>query len=117
VPFFLKQADAGIPDMIDHIAHAAEIVGIENVGIGTDWGFWTTDFPVELRPRAMQSFAATSGFRPEDGLVLGVGLGPFVEWGDRLEITRELVARSFSDDEIRGLLGDNWLHFLDRSQP
>jgi membrane dipeptidase len=117
VPFFLKQADAGIPDMIDHISHAAGIVGIENVGIGTDWGFWTTDFPAELRPRAMRSFAATSGFRPEDGLELGVGLGPFVEWGDRLEITRELVARSFSDDEIRGLLGDNWLRFLDRSQP
>ncbi len=116
VPFFLKQADAGIPDMVDHIAHAAEIVGIENVGIGTDWGFWTTDFPAELRPRAMQSFAATSGFRPEDGLELGVGLGPFVEWGDRPAITRELVTRSFSDDEIRGLLGDNWLRFLDRSR-
>jgi membrane dipeptidase len=115
VPFFLKQADAGIPDMVDHIAHAAELVGIENVGIGTDWGFWSTDWPAELRPRTMQAFAETSGFRPEDGLELGVGLGPFVEWGDRPQITRELVARSFTDAEIRGLLGENWLRFLERT--
>jgi membrane dipeptidase len=117
VPFFLKEVGAGIPDMVDHVVHAAEIVGIENVGVGTDWGFWTTDFPAELRPRAMQEFAATSGFRPEDNLQLGIGLGSFVEWGDRVEITRELVARSFSDQEIQGLLGGNWLSFLDRSQP
>ncbi len=114
VPFFLKRSGAGIPDMVDHISHAAEIVGIERVGIGTDWGFWTTDWPVELRPATMRAFGATSGFRPEDGLELGIGLGPFLEWGDRLHITRELVARSFSDEEIRGLLGDNWLRFLER---
>lgn len=116
VPFFLRHEGADIPDMVDHITHAAEIVGIENVGIGTDWGFWSTDWPAELRPRTMRAFAETSGFRPEDGLKLGVGLGSFVEWGDRLHITRELVARSFTDAEIEGLLGENWLRFLDRSQ-
>lgn len=116
VPFFLKRADAGIADMIDHISHAAGIVGIENVGIGTDWGFWSTDWPAPLRPQTMRAFRGAGGFRPEDGLELGVGLGPFVEWGDRMHITRELVARSFSDVEIRGLLGDNWLRFLERSR-
>ena len=116
VPFFLKQSGAGIPDMVDHIAHAAGIVGIENVGIGTDWGFWSTDWPAELRPQTMRAFSETSGFRPEDGLELGVGLGPFVEWGDRPQITRELVARGFSDAEIQGLLGANWLRYLDRSR-
>jgi membrane dipeptidase len=115
VPFFLKRAGAGIPDMVDHISHAAGIVGIERVGIGTDWGFWTTDWPVELRPATMRAFGATSGFRPEDGLELGIGLGPFLEWGDRLHITRGLVDGGFSDGEIRGLLGDNWLRFLERS--
>lgn len=114
VPFFLKKTGADIPDMVDHISHAAEIVGIENVGIGTDWGFWTTDWPVELRPATMRALGATSGFRPEDSLALGIGLGPFVEWGDRLHLTRGLVAGGFTDDEIRGLLGDNWLRYLER---
>lgn len=114
VPFFLKAADPGIPDVVDHIAHAAEIVGIENVGVGTDWGFWTTDWPAELRPATMRAFRGAGGFRPEDGLELGIGLGPFVEWGDRLHLTRGLVAGGFSDAEISGLLGDNWLRFLER---
>lgn len=46
-----------------HSCFFAMAMVVQNVGIGTDWGFWTTDFPVELRPRAMRSFAATSGFR------------------------------------------------------
>jgi membrane dipeptidase len=114
VPFFLKAADPGIPDVVDHIAHAAEIVGVENVGVGTDWGFWTTDWPAELRSATMRAFRGAGGFRPEDGLELGIGLGPFVEWGDRLHLTRGLVEGGFSDDEITGLLGDNWLRYLER---
>jgi membrane dipeptidase len=115
VPFFLKSSGAAIADAVAHIAHAAEIVGIENVGVGTDWGFWTTDWPAELRPATMRAFRGAGGFRPEDGLELGIGLGPFVEWGDRLHLTRGLVEGGFGDEEIRGLLGDNWLRFLERS--
>jgi membrane dipeptidase len=114
VPFFLKGSDPGIPDVVTHIAHAAEIVGIGNVGIGTDWGFWTTDWPAELRPATMRAFGGAGGFRPEDGLELGIGLGPFLEWGDRLHLTQGLVAGGFSDAEVGGLLGDNWLRFLER---
>lgn len=114
VPFFLKAVDPGIPDVVEHIAHAAEIVGIENVGVGTDWGFWTTDWPADLRPATMRAFRGAGGFRPEDGLELGVGLGPFVEWGDRLHLTRGLLDGGFSDAEISGLLGDNWLRYLER---
>ncbi|MBS1678408.1 MAG: membrane dipeptidase [Actinobacteria bacterium] len=114
VPFFLKAAGAGIPDAVAHVAHAAEIVGIENVGIGTDWGFWTTDWPAELRPATLRALGGAGGFRPEDGLELGIGLGPFVEWGDRLHLTRGLLDGGFSDAEIAGLLGENWLCFLER---
>jgi membrane dipeptidase len=114
VPFFLKASGATIADAVEHIAHAAEIVGIENVGVGTDWGFWTTDWPAELRPATMRAFRGAGGFRPEDGLELGIGLGPFLEWGDRLHLTRGLVAGGFTDEQITGLLGDNWLRYLER---
>ena len=116
VPFFLGKGGGSIADMIEHVAHAAEIVGIDRVGIATDWGFWSTDFPQELHEMTMTHFGATSGFRPQDGLELGVSLDGFVDWEDWPQITRGLLARGFADDEIRGILGGNWLSYLDRAQ-
>jgi membrane dipeptidase len=115
VPSFLGANGAGTAQLADQVAHAAEIVGIERVGIGTDWGFWTLDFPVELRDLALRAFQATSGFRPDD-LELGVALEGFESWGDWPVITRGLAERGFSDEEIRGILGGNWLRFLERVQ-
>lgn len=114
VPYFFRPGDgADIDDMMDHLVHAAELVGVDRVGIATDVGFWSTDFPDELHEQAMHGFRAL-GFRPEDGLELGGSLGEFVHWRDWPHITRGLVARGFGDDEIRGILGANWLRFLER---
>lgn len=113
VPFFLGASGAGPTDVADHVAHAAGIVGIERVGIATDWGFWSLDFPVELRELAMRAFQGTSGFRPDD-LQLGVSLDGFERWQDWPVITRALLAKGFSEEEVRGVLGGNWLRYLER---
>jgi membrane dipeptidase len=115
VPFFLRSdGEADINDMMDHIEHAVKLVGLRRVGIATDWGFWSTDFPRELYEATLDEFASM-GFRPEDGLVMNAKLGDFVRWEDWPHITRGLVSRNFNDDEIRGLLGENWLLYLDRA--
>ena len=106
---------AGIADMIDHIEHAADLVGPERVGIATDWGIWSTDFPQELFEAAVAEFKAM-GFRPDqDGATMHATLGEFVSWSDWPHITRGLVSRGFSDEHIRGFLGGNWLRFIERS--
>jgi microsomal dipeptidase-like Zn-dependent dipeptidase len=46
---------------------------------------------------------------------MGQALGEFVDWTDWPELTRSLVSRGFSDEEIRGFLGSNWLNFMRRS--
>lgn len=114
VPFFLRRdGEAGIDDMMRHLAHAADILGIDRVGIATDWGGWNTDVPPELQQAILDEFGRM-GFRPEDGLQMNAHLGEFVNWEDWYHITRGLVWLGLSDDEIRGVLGGNWLNFYRR---
>ena len=42
----------------------------------------------------------------DDGVV-----GDFLDWSDRPELTRGLVSRGFSDEEIQGFLRSNWRKF------
>ncbi|MBS1882976.1 MAG: membrane dipeptidase [Actinobacteria bacterium] len=116
VPHFLADGGATIDDLVDQVEHAAEVVGIERVGIATDWGFWSTDFPTELHDLARRAIRGTAGFRPEDGLSAGVGLGEFVAWHDWPQITGRLVARGFTEAEVQGVIGGNWLRYLSRVQ-
>jgi len=115
VPHFLREGDdQSVEDMMEHIEHAASIMGVDRVGIATDWGFWSADFPAELHAPALEEFGRL-GFRPEDDLKMGYALGDFVHWIDWPELTRGLVSRGFSDEEIKGFLVLNWLNFMRRS--
>jgi membrane dipeptidase len=115
VPHFLRKGGSqSVEDMMEHLEHAASIMSVDRVGIATDWGFWSTDFPPELHAPALEEFGRL-GFRPEDELKMGQALGEFVNWTDWPELTRGLVSRGFSDEEIKGFLGLNWLNFMRRS--
>jgi membrane dipeptidase len=112
VPFFLsKDPDAGIEVMLDHIDHAIALMGSDKVGIGTDWGSWTSEIPEPLRPAVKAAFHGM-GFREEHGLRIGGGIGEMQRYLDWVQITRGLVSRGYSDDEIRGILGGNFLRYF-----
>ncbi|MDB4897038.1 MAG: peptidase renal dipeptidase [Firmicutes bacterium] len=112
VPFFLsRDPNAGLEVMLDHIDHAVGIMGVDKVGIGTDWGGWTSDVPAPLRPAVKAAFMAM-GFREEHGIVIGGGIGDFKRYEDWIQITRGLVSRGYSDPEIRGILGGNFLNYF-----
>lgn len=115
VPYFLQANNPDIGTMAAHIEHAAEIVGVERVGVATDWGFWSLDFPAEFRARAQAAFRS-SGFREEDGVELGIALDGLEQWTDWPRITEKLLERGFTDEQVRGILGKNWLDFLERVQ-
>jgi membrane dipeptidase len=114
VPHFLRKGEQSVEDMMEHLEHAALIMGVDRVGIATDWGFWSTDFPAELHAPALEEFGRL-GFRAEDELKMGEALGEFVNWTDWPELTRGLVSRGFPDEEIKGFLGLNWLNYMRRS--
>lgn len=115
VPFFFSRAgSAGIETLLDHIEHAAGIVGVGRVGIGTDWGAWSADVPGVLREGIRAEFMRR-GFREEHGLQFGVPFGTVTAYTEWSQITDGLVSRGYSDDEVRGILGGNFLAFFRRA--
>jgi membrane dipeptidase len=114
-PSFVKWTDTArgkrptIEDLLDHVDYIAKLVGIKHVGVGLDL---IEGWPLE-RHRWLER-------RPE---VWG-HLGPrrIVEYAEGLATIDELpnlalglVARGYSDQEIKGVLGENWLRVFRRA--
>lgn len=76
---------ASVSDAIDHIDHIVALIGIDHIGIGTDF----------------------------DG---GGGLVDCVDVSELPEITRELVARGYSQEEIRKIWGENLMRVMGEVQ-
>ncbi|MGH8236274.1 MAG: dipeptidase [Steroidobacteraceae bacterium] len=111
VPAFLTAAtDATIEHMLDHIDYISDLVGPQHVGIGTDWPLQAPDdvllatFGAELQ---------SAGFRPQDRLDLTNRLIGFDDCRDLPNITRGLVKRGYTDEQIRGILGENALRVFE----
>lgn len=116
VPFFLapRETDPSFERFFDHIEHAISILGVDRVGIGTDWGSWTPELPEPLRQGIRQSFKEM-GFREEHGVTIGKGYGPMDEYMDWPAIPEGLAERGYTDSEIEGILGGNFLDFWERA--
>lgn len=94
-----------VEDFLDHVEHAVEIAGIEHVGIGTDlFGGKTLGETVFRFQFGRQVPGAWGGYGIESKYVSG--FDTVYGW---LNVTRGLVARGFGDEEIRAVLGGNWL--------
>ncbi|MBS0220783.1 MAG: membrane dipeptidase [Proteobacteria bacterium] len=117
VPAFLrKQGTATLDDLLRHLEHAARIVGLHRVGVATDWGAVTPDLPPELAEATRQAFIR-AGFKPEELPAIGVGLPEFDDWCKWPHITAGLFERGFSEAEVAGLIGGNWLSYMRRALP
>ncbi len=111
VPFFISdRADVTLETAVRHLEHAAEICGIDHVGVGTDWG---TMYPRELADKLNQEMNVI-GFRPEHRVDWNAHMPDFRTWEDWPNITRRLVQRGFSDEDIQKILGLNFLRVFER---
>lgn len=80
VPFFLApNGGATLDRMLRHIDHACEIVGLERVGIATDWGGWSPELPAEFVDASLETFRRLD-FRQQDLPQLGVAMPEFAAW-------------------------------------
>jgi membrane dipeptidase len=106
VGMFLTDApEASIEHMLDHIDYIARLVGPQYVGIGSDWPMQAPEWGVQR----LSEYAMEIGFRAEHGVTAPKNLIGFDDYRDFPNITRGLVARGYADDEIRGILGENFL--------
>jgi membrane dipeptidase len=112
VPTFLNmQEDATMEDFMNHVDYIAKLVGPEYVGIGTDWPMSLPRFGLRL---LTEQLAPRIGFRPQDKIPMFETVNGFADYREFINITRGLVARGYSDEEIKGILGENWLRVIDK---
>lgn len=106
VPFFLTdKRGASIEVMLDHVEYIAQLVGWRHVSIGTDWPLQAPD---EALRQTMRNEFIEHGFKPDE-IDVSDRLDGFDDYRDLPNVTRGLVKRGFSDEQIRDILGENAL--------
>src|SRR5580692_5148007 len=108
ISFMVKDHEpTTVDDAIDHIDYIARLVGIEHVGIGSDFGLESNDFePPEMLARMLQT--ADKRYRVHKREAVGDLAGEKRFY----VLTEALVRRKYSDEQIRLVLGENWRRVL-----
>jgi membrane dipeptidase len=102
---------ATLDDLVDHVDYVVRLVGVDYVGFGGD---------MEIRARdkgTVQEGSSTGIYRQMRPDVFGVGptdrKDPLAVGFDRLSkrqnLTTALVRRGYNGDEVKKILGGNWL--------
>lgn len=111
VPAFLTDQDSPtIEHMLDHIDHVADLVGWQHVAIGSDWPLQA---PRAVLQAMFQPAHKILGFRKEHRLDVTMNLKGFDDVRDMPNITRGLVKRGWSEEQIKGVLGENALRVFE----
>jgi membrane dipeptidase len=100
VSMFLGENDIRSETFVDHVAHMADLVGAEHVGIALDYAFDADN--VDDVVTANKAYWPPS----ED---YGRWPTSYVPPRQLLEITETMVRRGFRDREILGVLGGNFM--------
>jgi len=113
-----------VEDFLDAMEYVIRRVGIDHVGVGTDKEATAGAYPRDLRRRLRRRFANASrnadgvGFRDHfPDAVYNPLLDGFASLGDFPVITQGLMSRGYGEEDIRKVLGlnflrvfrDNWL--------
>jgi len=101
-----RNAEQGIEDMLNHIDYIVNLIGIDHVAIGTDILFGDQ---VEVHRQTDKTLLKLDYYGQELNAPYMYGIESPEEWPN---ITRGLVSRGYSDDEIRKILGGNALRII-----
>jgi membrane dipeptidase len=112
IPFFQGEDD-GFAAMLNHVEHAADVVGVERVGIGTNWGIWTPEVPADLQDGMKRSLRDHVSDDPSTR-PMGVGLPPMETYRDWEAIPEGLADRGYNAEERRLLCGESFVRYFKR---
>jgi len=102
---FLGSDGASVEQFVRHVDHVVQLVGPKHVGFGSDYVY---DMP------AFQAYAAAEAEKfPEDSGYHGAGLTQ-LEIEQAPMITEALLRLGYSEDDVKGFLGENWMRVLEQ---
>jgi membrane dipeptidase len=108
ISFMVKDHEpTTVEDAVDHFDYVAKLVGIEHVGIGSDFGLESNDFePPEMLNTMLQR--ADKRYRVHHREAVADLAGE-----KRIYVlTEALIRRKYTDEHIRLILGENWRRVL-----
>jgi len=104
-----KGKEGTLTDYLDHLDYIVNLVGIDHAGIGADLNENMRVMPIksdfEVRYRYM-----LKGFEN----IAAPGLKGFYQPHEIINVTRGLVARGYSEEEIRKILGGNFMKIANK---
>ncbi len=110
VPGFLtSNATTTIDDWLDHVDYIVNLVGIDYVGIGSD--FYGFSVPDNLASK-IGEFMDALGFRPEDKASFLTKIEGFDEYKKFPNLIKGLISRGYSNQEIKKIAGENFLRLF-----
>ena len=106
---YTRRKVATIEDVLDHIDHVSELVGVDHVALGPDWDIGGPQEATKKTSKRAQILRKWKDlpivvYPPEHSLVQD-----YEDVTKTSNFTRGLVARGYSDQEILKFLGGNWL--------
>jgi membrane dipeptidase len=108
VPFFITaDPTATLDHFLDHVEHIANLVGVDHVGIGTDHA---APMPSPLLD-VLNEEIKKMGFREEHRVDWSAYTKGFERWEQWPNLTESLLSR-FNEDEVRGIIGGNFLRLF-----
>ena len=115
-PHHLKDGSScTLASFCEMIAKTAELMGAENIGIGTDLCQDQPDSIVEWMRVGRWSKEIDYG----EGSASNAGFPPMPPWFQDNRhfgnISKGLADQGFSTDEVSGIMGENWLRFYDNN--
>jgi len=117
LPWFIAPGadDPGLDVLLEHLEHAASILGPDRIGLGTDFFPADTRFPQELLEYYKQHIIEL-GFDREavEAREIAAGLGEFTTY-EEWPAVRRAIENRFPAARADGILGENFLRFWDRA--
>jgi membrane dipeptidase len=111
-PFLPKGPETTIDDCIDGVNYLINLIGEDSVGLGTDWvqDQDITFFDYISADKGLGR-STTKGFNHSQVPPMPKGLETL---GDYRSFIPAMEKAGWSEKRIRGVLGENWLKFLDQ---
>lgn len=98
-----KKEEATLDRYIDHVEHVRDLIGIDGVGIGFDFFEFIYRQWSPAEQVAFQNKFTHAHFVPE-----------LAKHSHSRELTRRLIERGFSDNEIEAVLFQNWMRIFEQ---
>ncbi len=110
---FVKNVEpTTIEDVIDHFDHVRKLIGPEHLGVGSDMDLdGYDDLSPEMQASLRASYKDSYGFREK------IDIEGLDHPKRMFDLTEALIRRRYSDAEIQGVLGGNFIRVLTEIWP